>query len=199
MIITTEEPRHSAAIEALLDRSFGADRHTKTAYRLRDGVEPLADLGLVALEHDDHGQEVLQGTIRYWPITIGGFVPAVLLGPIAVAPHLQGAGLGSKLIRMSLNKAAAAGHRIVLLVGDAPYYSRFGFSRRLTMDLQLPGPVDPDRFLGLEIVPGALDGVTGMIAPWGTATTDTLALPVPGAFATPAGFAQTRLWYARPA
>lgn len=199
MIITTEEPRHSAAIEALLDQSFGTDRHTKTAYRLRDTVAPLSDLGLVALEHDDHGEEVLQGTIRYWPISIGGFVPALLLGPIAVAPHLQGAGLGSKLIRMSLNKAAAAGHRIVLLVGDAPYYSRFGFTRRLTMDLQLPGPVDLDRFLGLEIVPGALDGVSGMINPWtGTATED-LAIPVPGAFATPAGFAQTRLWYARPA
>lgn len=199
MIITTEEPRHSAAIEALLDRSFGSDRHNKTAYRLRDGVAPLPDLGLVALEHDDHGEEVLQGTIRYWPVSIGGFVPALLLGPIAVSPHLQGAGLGSKLIRMSLNKAAAAGHRIVLLVGDAPYYSRFGFSRRLTMDLQLPGPVDLDRFLGLEIVPGALDGVSGMITPWTSTAPGDLAIPVPGAFATAAGFAQTRLWYARPA
>lgn len=163
MIITTEDARHDAVIESLLDASFGPDRFAKTAYRLRDGVEPIKDLCLVAIDHDDFGNETLEGTIRYWPITIGGTVPALLLGPIAVTPKWQGGGLGSKLIRMSLNKAAAAGHRIVLLVGDAPYYNRFGFTRDLARPLALPGPVDPDRFLGLEMVPGALDGVTGMV------------------------------------
>lgn len=199
MIITTEEPRHAAAIETLLDRAFGPGRHAKTAYRLRDGVAPLADLGLVALDHDDDGAEVLLGTIRYWPIVVAGILPALLLGPIAVAPHLQGAGVGSKLIRMSLNKAAAAGHRIVLLVGDAPYYGRFGFTRRLAQGLELPGPVDPDRFLGLEIVPGALNAITGPVTAW-TADSDAgLAEPMAAAFATGSGFAETRLWYARTA
>lgn len=163
MIISLEEPRHAAAIEALLDRSFGPDRFKKTAYKLRDGVDPIPELSLVAIEHDELGNEVLEGTIRYWPVTIGGAVPALLLGPIAVSERLQGGGLGSKLIRMSLNKAAALGHRSVILVGDAPYYARFGFTRDLTLGMALPGPVDLDRFLGLELVPGALDGAVGMV------------------------------------
>ncbi|WP_084536587.1 GNAT family N-acetyltransferase [Azospirillum halopraeferens] len=166
MIVTPEEPRHAAAIEALLDRSFGPDRHTKTAYRLRDGVAALPELSLVAIDHDDLGREVLEGTIRYWPVLIGGLTPSLLLGPIAVTPHWQGGGLGSKLIRMSLNKAAAAGHRSVILVGDAPYYGRFGFTRDLTLGLELPGPVDPARFLGLELVPGALAGAAGPVGRW---------------------------------
>ncbi|HEY0835292.1 MAG TPA: N-acetyltransferase [Azospirillum sp.] len=166
MIITTEEARHAPMIESLLDTAFGAGRHGKTAYRLRDGVDPIADLCLVALDRDEQGNETLEGTIRYWPVVIGNGTPALLLGPIAVSPRWQGGGLGSKLIRMSLNKAAAAGHRIVLLVGDAPYYARFGFSRQATLGLQMPGPVDLDRFLGLELVPGALDGVTGLLGRW---------------------------------
>ncbi len=192
MIITTEEPRHAAAIEALLDKAFGPGRFTKTAYRLREGVDPIADLCLVAIDHDEDGNETLEGTIRYWPVTIGGSVPALLLGPIAVAPHWQGGGLGSKLIRMSLNKAAAAGHRIVLLVGDAPYYNRFGFTRDLTLPLSLPGPVDLDRFLGLEMVPGALKGVSGMV---GRAEAVGAGFPDPACGLTqspPIG----RLWYA---
>lgn len=176
MIITTEGPQHAAAIETLLDKAFGPGRFTKTAYRLRDGVDPVADLCLVAIDHDEHGNETLEGTIRYWPVTIGGTTPALLLGPIAVAPHWQGGGLGSKLIRMSLNKAAAAGHRAVLLVGDAPYYNRFGFTRDLTLGMALPGPVDLDRFLGLEMVPGALAGVTGMV---GRAEAVDAGFPVP--------------------
>ena len=166
MIITPELPRHADAIETLLDTAFGAGRKAKTAYRLRDGVDPIHDLSVVALGHDDLGNEQLKGTIRYWPVTIGGATPALLLGPIAVDPALQGSGLGSRLIRMTLNMAAAAGHRIVLLVGDAPYYERFGFTRETTKALQFPGPVDLNRFLGLELVPGALDGVTGMVGRW---------------------------------
>lgn len=163
MIITVEEPKHAAAIEALLDASFGPDRFTKTAYRLRDGVDPIPALNLVAIEHDEHGREVVVGTIRYWPILVGGTVQSILLGPIAVAAHLQGSGLGSKLIRMSLNKAVALGHKSVILVGDAPYYERFGFSRALTLGMEMPGPVDMNRLLGLELVEGALSGAAGMI------------------------------------
>ena len=125
-------------------------------------------------------------------MTIGGTTPALLLGPIAVAPHWQGGGLGSKLIRMSLNKAAAAGHRAVLLVGDAPYYNRFGFTRGLTLGMALPGPVDLDRFLGLEVVPGALAGVTGVV---GRAEAVDAGFPVP-----PSGLTASRpaggLWVA---
>lgn len=193
MIITTEEPRHAAAIEALLDKAFGPGRFTKTAYRLRDGVEPVGDLCLVAIDHDEDGNETLEGTIRYWPVTIGGSVPALLLGPIAVAPHWQGGGLGSKLIRMSLNKAAAAGHRIVLLVGDAPYYNRFGFRRDLTLPLSLPGPVDLDRFLGLEMVPGALAGITGMV---GRTEAADVGFPVPAGGLTRHPVSTGGLWLA---
>ena len=163
MMISLEEPRHDAAIEALLDRSFGPDRFKKTAYKLREGVPPIPELGFVAIEHDELGNEILEGTIRYWPVTIGGTVPALLLGPIAVSERLQGGGLGNKLIRMSLNKAAALGHRAVILVGDAPYYARFGFTRDLTLNMTLPGPVDLDRFLGLELFPRALAGAAGMV------------------------------------
>lgn len=196
MIITPELPRHAAAIEMLLDTAFGPDRLTKTAYRLRAGVAPIRDLCLVALGHDDVGNEVLKGTIRYWPVSIGDAgVPALLLGPIAVNPGLQGSGLGSRLIRMTLNKAAAAGHRAVLLIGDAPYYGRFGFTRALTGKMQFPGPVDLDRFLGVELVAGALDGVSGMVGRWhadGEATAGPLPIPTR---ALPAG----GLWHALPA
>lgn len=162
MMIIPEEPKHACLIEALLDRSFGPDRHSKTAYRLRDGVDSLPELNLVAIEHDEFGNEILLGTIRYWPVSIGGTI-VLMLGPIAVSGDLQGSGLGSKLIRMSLNKAAARGHKAVILVGDAAYYERFGFTRSLTLGMRMPGPVDYDRLLGLELVPGALDGVTGLI------------------------------------
>lgn len=219
MMISLEEPRHDAAIEALLDRSFGPDRFKKTAYKLREGVAPIPELGFVAIEHDELGNEILEGTIRYWPVTIGGTVPALLLGPIAVSDRLQGGGLGSKLIRMSLNKAAALGHRAVILVGDAPYYARFGFTRDLTLDMALPGPVDLDRFLGLELVPGALAGAAGMVtAPMAdddcAAPTDRDLLPEPkpvalfprlitplvSAFAAvPRELSESRLWRARTA
>lgn len=162
MMIVPEEPKHASAIEALLDRSFGPDRHSKTAYRLREGVDSLPDLNLVAIDHDERGTEILLGTIRYWPVSIGG-TTVLMLGPIAVSGDLQGGGLGSKLIRMSLNKAAALGHRAVILVGDPAYYERFGFTRSLTLGMRMPGPVDYRRLLGLELVPGALDGVAGTI------------------------------------
>ncbi|MBK3775240.1 GNAT family N-acetyltransferase [Azospirillum aestuarii] len=219
MMISLEEPRHDAAIEALLDRSFGPDRFKKTAYKLREGVAPIPELGFVAIEHDELGNEILEGTIRYWPVTIGGTVPALLLGPIAVSDRLQGGGLGSKLIRMSLNKAAALGHRAVILVGDAPYYARFGFTRDLTLDMALPGPVDLDRFLGLELVSGALAGAAGMVtAPvadegygvpanedarpvaGGTALFPRLISPLVSVFAaSPRELSDSRLWHARTA
>ncbi|MFY8093461.1 MAG: GNAT family N-acetyltransferase [Niveispirillum sp.] len=163
MNITLEQPVHAAAIEKLLDSSFGPKRHTKTVYRLRKNVAPVADLCFVATDHDQAGNEVLLGTIRYWPVMLGNAVQALMLGPIAIDPAHRSAGLGGKLIRHSLEAAKALGHRIVILVGDAPYYVRFGFQRDLVSGLSLPGPVDPSRFQGLELVEGALTGVTGMV------------------------------------
>jgi predicted N-acetyltransferase YhbS len=160
MRLIAEQPDHIPAIEALLDQAFGPDRHTKTVYRLRQGVEPVHALSLVAVRGG-----ALEGTIRYWPVRIADRVPALLLGPVAVAAHRRSDGLGGVLIRRSLETAARLGHRIVLLVGDAPYYTRFGFRRDLAEPLALPGPVDLARFLALELVPGALAGVGGMVGP----------------------------------
>lgn len=163
MNITLEQPHHAAAVEALLDVAFGPDRHRKTTYRLREGVAALPELSYVALDEGEDGREEVIGTIRYWPVLIGGATPSLMLGPIAVAQHVQSLGLGSKLIGTTLDKARALGHRSVILVGDAPYYRRFGFTRGLTLGLFLPGPVDPDRFLGLELVSGALASASGLV------------------------------------
>lgn len=170
MNITVELPAHAGAIEQLLDTSFGPKRHSKTVYRLRKNVAPVADLCFVATDTDVDGNEKLVGTIRYWPIMLGGTVQALLLGPIAIDPEHRSGGLGGKMIRHSLARAAELGHRVVILVGDAPYYVRFGFSREKTLALSLPGPVDPARFLGLELVDGALDGVTGTVGRAATRT-----------------------------
>ncbi|ACI99762.1 GNAT family N-acetyltransferase [Rhodospirillum centenum] len=159
MMIAPEQPQHAAGIESLLDDAFGAKRHAKTVYRLRAGIGPVPGLSFVATDEDGR----LVGTIRYWPVLIGTSTPAILLGPIAIHADWRSKGLGGTLIRYSLDRAAEQGHRIVLLVGDAPYYVRFGFTRENTLGLSLPGPVDLDRFLGLELVPGALDGVVGLV------------------------------------
>lgn len=164
MNISLEQPVHAAAIEKLLDTSFGPKRHTKTVYRLRKNVAPVADLCFVATDTDANGEEVLLGTIRYWPVMLGNDVQALMLGPIAIDEAHRSEGLGGKMIRHSLEAAKALGHRIVILVGDAPYYVRFGFQRDLVRGLSLPGPVDPSRFQGLELVEGALSGVTGMVS-----------------------------------
>ncbi|MBI1208878.1 MAG: GNAT family N-acetyltransferase [Azospirillum sp.] len=161
MIIVDEQPGHAGAIETLLDTAFGPERNGKTVYRLRQSVAPAAGLSLIALEGS-----TLAGTIRYWPILLAGSVPALLLGPIAVASDLRCRGVGARLIGRSLNRAAALGHRAVILVGDAPYYEPFGFSRQTTLGLTLPGPVDYNRLLGLDLVPGTLDGLNGPISRW---------------------------------
>lgn len=169
MRIVCEQPRHAAPIHALLEESFGADRHRKTVYRLRQDVAPVASLCLVAEEDDGF----LRGTLRFWPVAIAcdgkgdgaaaRRVPALLLGPLAVHGGLRKTGVGSLLMREGLEMARTQGHRIVLLVGDEPYYGRFGFRRVLAEGLRLPGPVDDARFLALDLVSGALDGVHGLV------------------------------------
>jgi predicted N-acetyltransferase YhbS len=152
-----------AARERLLDAAFGAERFEKTSERLRAGRLPADGL---AFTLKAGGQ--LVGTLRLWHISAGG-VPALLLGPLAVAQSHAGMGLGSKLMHHALAEATWRGHKAVLLVGDAPYYSRFGFDAGLTNTLILPGPVNRARFLGLEFTDGALGEARGLVIATGAA------------------------------
>ena len=152
-------PEDHDAVEHLLDLSFGSDRRSKTSYRLREGNAPVPGLSLVVR---DPGVS-LAGTISFWPLAIGeAQTPALLLGPLAVHPDRQGLGIGLELMREGLARARIKGHALVLLVGDEPYYARVGFARLPDGLISLPGPVDPDRFLFLELQPGALSGVGGL-------------------------------------
>ncbi|MGD9542967.1 MAG: GNAT family N-acetyltransferase [Methylocystis sp.] len=155
-----EAPGDVAAREALLDDAFGPARLLKTCQRLRDGSAPVPGLALVATD----GVGALIGTLRLWPVLAGGR-DALLLGPLAVAADSRSLGVGGALIRESLARAGDLGHRAVLLVGDAPYYARFGFERRFTERLTMPGPVERARFLGVELVEGALSGARGRVIP----------------------------------
>ncbi|HUN52916.1 MAG TPA: N-acetyltransferase [Candidatus Sulfotelmatobacter sp.] len=157
--IVPERPHDAASIEQLLDLSFGPDRHAKTVYALRRDVDPIAELSFVALDADG----TVQASIRYWPILIGERWPAVLLGPVAVNPARRGEGMGKGLIRHTLALAADLGHRICVLVGDKDYYEPFGFSNAPAAGLALPGWAEPARFQVCALVPGALDGVSGMV------------------------------------
>jgi predicted N-acetyltransferase YhbS len=156
--IRLETPFDVPAREALLDRCFGDARFAKTCERLREGRLPAEGLAFV-VEQDGR----IVATVRLWSIVAGPGRPALMLGPIAVDPALQGVGVGAKLMRHALRCAAELDHRAVLLVGDAPYYARFGFSTGLVDGLWLPGPVERERFLGLELVPGALAGARGLV------------------------------------
>lgn len=153
-----EAPEHVPAREELLDRCFGETRYRKTSEKLRRGRLPAPGLAFSLLD----GARVV-GTLRLWHIKAGSAGPALLLGPIAVEPARQGNGYGVALMQHSLAAARGLGHGIVILVGDAGYYEKFGFTRTAAQALDLPGPVDPQRFLGLELAPGALDGVAGTI------------------------------------
>jgi predicted N-acetyltransferase YhbS len=101
--------------------------------------------------------------VRLWPVTVGCDRPALLLGPLAVHPNYRNRGVGSALMKTALKAAESLGHAAVLLVGDEPYYRRFGFARALTEQLRLPGPVDRDRFLARELVRGALENARGLV------------------------------------
>lgn len=155
--IDTEKLFDIPAREELLDRAFGPNRFAKTCERLRENRIPAAGLAFVARADDR-----VVATLRFWHIDAGG-VPALMLGPIAVDAAFRSTGLGSKLMRHGLARAAELGHKGVILVGDAPYYSRFGFERRRVARLELPGPVDAARFLGHELVQGAFAGAVGMV------------------------------------
>ena len=163
-MVTIREEKFAdvAAREALLDEAYGAARFAKTSQRLREGRLPADGLSLVAT---DRGRIV--GTVRLWNVAAGPGRAALLLGPLAVHPACRNRGIGTALMRRAIARARLAGHRAVILVGDAPYYGRFGFSAAPTAELWMPGRFDRDRLLALELRPGALAGARGMIGATG--------------------------------
>ncbi len=146
-------------VEALYDLCFAPGREALSSYRLRDNVPRVADLSLIARDEDD----ILAGAIRFWPIYVGDHA-ALLLGPVAVHPTRQGEGLGGFLIRESLAVAAGLDWERVILVGDAPYYQRFGFTK--LSGVTMPPPTNPERVLGYDLKPEAWQGVTGDVRPY---------------------------------
>lgn len=143
-------------VEALYDLCFAPGRTALSSYRLRDDVPKVKDLCHVLRD----GEGVLAAVIRYWPVLVGG-QPVLLLGPVAVHPTRQGEGLGGLLIHESLAEAQRLGWQRVLLVGDKPYYRRFGFEK--IENVEMPPPTNPDRVLALELEPGGWDGVRGKV------------------------------------
>ena len=154
--LRSEKPSDWWEVEALYDLCFAPGREALSSYRLRDGVAPVQQLCLIARDADG----ILGGAIRFWPVKVGQ-VTALLLGPVAVHPTRQGEGLGGFLIEGSLDIAQDLGWDRVILVGDAPYYSRFGFHR--LNDVTMPPPTNPDRVLGRALRANAWDNVHGKV------------------------------------
>src|SRR3569623_3225128 len=161
--IRAERAVDVAAREALLDACFGENRHDRTCQRLRDGRAPAAGLALSTKREGTH-----VGTVRLWHVSAGGR-PALVLGPLAVDPACRELGIGAALMHQALAAARARGHAAVILLGDAPYYARFGCTGERTGALSLPGPFERDRLLAIEFTAGALDGAEGMLVPTGAA------------------------------
>jgi predicted N-acetyltransferase YhbS len=159
--IRAEKASDVVAREALLDACFGENRHVRTCQRLRDGRSPAEGLAFSAM-----AEGRLVGTLRLWHVSAGGS-SALMLGPLAVEASSRKLGVGTALMDHALAAAKARGHHAVILLGDAPYYTRFGFSAGKTGELSLPGPFERNRLLALELVEGALDGAWGMISATG--------------------------------
>lgn len=158
LLIRSEQPIDDEAIERLHERAFGPGRYARTASRLREGAGHLQELSFTAMVGT-----LLVGSVRLTPV-MAGREPALMLGPLAVEPAFESRGIGAALMRRSLDAAQARRHTLVLLVGDEPYYRRFGF-KLIPPGLQLPGPVNPARFLALELEEGALARARGIVTP----------------------------------
>ncbi|ATU93644.1 GNAT family N-acetyltransferase [Phyllobacterium zundukense] len=152
-----EEPVHDAAIEDINKEAFGPGRFARAAYRIREGGPHDRSLSFVA----SNGEHVV-ASVRLAPILIGD-TPAMLLGPLAVRPAWKNQGIGAALMRTSMEAARLAGHRLVILVGDEPYYAPFGFRPITGHQIVMPAPVDPARFLACELAPRSLENVQGQV------------------------------------
>jgi predicted N-acetyltransferase YhbS len=159
LTILPERPNDADAIERLHERTFGPGRFVLSAYRLREHVDHLLDLSFTA-----RIGTLLVGSVRQLPICIGD-TPALMLGPLTVEPPFRGRGVGRALMERALADAKKAGHRLVILVGDEPYYSRVGFKAVPKGRATMPGPVDYSRLLVAELAEDAFDGVSGAIRP----------------------------------
>jgi len=155
--IRSETPADDDAITALNADGFGPGRFAKSAYRLREGVAPVAGLGFVVVEGG-----ALLGSVRFWPISVGGH-EELLLGPLAVRADLRGRGIGIALMQAGIDAARQGSWRGILLVGDEPYYAKVGFSRLPPGRVRFPGPVDQNRILGLSLKGSEMLSLTGQI------------------------------------
>jgi len=160
--IRLETPDDQGAVEALNDAGFGPGRFAKAAYRLREGVAPVAALSFVAVEEQGAGRKSLGGSVRFWPIRVGS-VEGLLLGPLAVDTALRGRGIGITLMQAGIAAAHEGPWPYILLIGDEPYYTRVGFARLPPGRVRFPGPVDPDRILGLSLKSGGLLNLSGQV------------------------------------
>ena len=155
--IRPEAPSDALHIEELTERSFGPGRFAKSAYRLREGVNPEQNLGFVAIE-----EGALRGSVRFWPVFVGAS-PTLLLGPLAVQSDQRGRGIGIALMNRGIEAARGGGRCAIILVGDPPYYARVGFAAIARGRVKFPGSVDLSRILGLGLADGALDALEGPI------------------------------------
>ena len=159
LTILLETPADALAVERLHERTFGPGRYAKSAYRLRESRGHVLHLSFTA-----RVGSLLIGSVRLTPICIGD-TPALLLGPLTVEPPFRARGVGGALIARALKDAKAAGHALVVLVGDEPFYGKAGFRRIPKGRARMPGPVDPRRLLVAELAEGAFEGVSGPIRP----------------------------------
>ena len=155
--IRAERPEDGPLVDALVAASFGPGRYAKSAYRLREGVEPEAGLGFVAIEDG-----ILRGSVRFWPVAVAA-IRVLLLGPLAVQSDQRGRGIGIDLMKRGIEAARAAGWGAMILVGDEPYYARVGFTRLPPKRLVFPGPVDAGRVLALSLTPRAALDLAGTV------------------------------------
>lgn len=153
-----ERPADAPLVEALVARAFGPGRFAKTAERLRESNAPILDLSVVALI-----DRRLVGCARIWPVAVDD-TPVLMLGPFAVEPAYRSLGLGAALIERACDAAAKAGHALVILVGDEPYFAPLGFSAEPARRIHMPGPVDQRRVLARALVPGAAGAVAGAVS-----------------------------------
>ncbi|MBS0534385.1 MAG: N-acetyltransferase [Proteobacteria bacterium] len=159
LVIQPESPSDATAVERLNERTFGPGRYARSAYRIREGRGHLPELSFVA-----RIGTLMVGSVRLTPVCIGD-TPALLLGPLTVEPPFRSRGVGSALMARALKDARDKGHKLIVLVGDEPYYARSGFKPIKKGLVKMPGPVNPARLLVNELVPGAFDGVMGLIRP----------------------------------